>query len=144
MSDVRLGPEGPRGPRGHEGPTGPTGPTGPSTNETFTEASGSGTLNDYNPGGNWPENGALFFDATGATTITGFDATGVVTAQSFQFVNTSATNPVVFNHDDAGSLAANRIFLPNEDPLTVQPFGGVTFIRSPGGFWQAIAPISGL
>jgi len=137
---------GPTGATGSTGSstTGPTGPTGPAVNESFTQTSDSGTLNNYNPGGNWPSNAVLFFDATGATTITGFDATGVANAQSFQFVNTNDTNPVVFNHDDAGSLATNRLFLANEDPLTVQPYGGVTFVRNPSGFWQALVPVSGL
>lgn len=103
-----------------------------------TSASAAGTQNDYNPGGHWPKNQNVFVGAGAALVITGFDATDVDNGQTFTFVNTSPTNSVTFDHDNSGSLAANRLFLPSNTNFTLPPNGAVQFVYTFSSVWQLI------
>jgi hypothetical protein len=103
-----------------------------------TTAAAAGAQNDYNPGGNWPKNQNLFVAAGAALSITGFDATGVDHGQTFTFVNTSSANSATFVHNSGASLAANRIFLPNNVNFVLPPNGAVQFVYTFGNVWQLI------
>ena len=98
---------------------------------------GGAPHNDFNPGGAWPNIGYLFITPTSTPAITGFDATGVSAGQEFTLVNQSTTSNLALDANNAGSLAANRIFCPSGTSVTVHPTGSIKLLYT-GAHWQVV------
>jgi Protein of unknown function (DUF2793) len=111
-------------------PTSPTGKAAPKFSVSVTASPGT-TQNDYAPAG-WAAattTRLLLLAASGDTTITGLDHTGVGDGTEVLIRNTSTTDNLIFAHLSGASAAGNKFFCP----------GGVgPFVIVPGDFARAI------
>ena len=134
-ASTQIGPTGPTGPSvtGPTGPTGtlgPTGPLGPPSSPIFSASvsdSPGTTVNNYLPTGfsAGSTTRMLITAASGGSTFTGLDSTGVVDGAAIYWRNPSTTDNDVFTHQDAGSLPANQFSCPGASSFAVSPLSGV-------------------
>lgn len=62
-------------------------------------------------------------NAGNGTQIGGIDASGVSDGLTILIVNTSATDPLIFNHLDSGSLPTNQFSNQNAGQVQIPPLG---------------------
>lgn len=111
------------------------GSSAPQFSVSVSDAPGA-TANDYAPTG-WDAGTTTRLLVTanaGDTTITGFDATGVVDGACVYVRNVSTTDLLKVTHLDAGSLAANRVSCPGAGEYDIPPLSGFFLIRV-GSVW---------
>lgn len=74
--------------------------------------------NDYSPGTFAPDRTTVFVSTDASRNITGILATGLADGLEVWWIN-SGTQPVVLQHTNAGSAAANRLVCPGAVDLTL-------------------------
>jgi len=93
---------------------------------------GVGPLNDLGCtllGAQWESGGTNRLILTAATNsgngtqINGVDASGVADGFTLLMVNASTTDPLIFNHLNSGSLAANQFSNANGGQVQIPPYG---------------------
>jgi len=95
--------------------------------------------NDYTPAGIGAANALRLSPAGGGTTITGVGTPRA--GRVLLLVNTSAVDTVILAHDDAGSAAANRFFLPGNAPFTIRQNGMIlAWYDTASSRWRIEAP----
>ena len=76
------------------------------------------------------------------TFVTGIDATGVVPGDVRYLINVSESGVdvglVVLEHQDANSLAANRIICPGAQPYLIPIFGGCMLVYGDDSRWHVV------
>ena len=106
------------------------------------QISTTGTLNDVVPvASSYVGTIALLMSNSSLTTITGFSAV-YVTGQRMT-INAIGTGQVDLLHQNAGSLAANRLFnLVTSGPTSLAPGGSAEYIYD-GTFWRLLSHVQG-
>lgn len=103
---------------------------------SVSDAAPGASANDYAPAGYTAgtTNRLLVTAAAGGTALTGLEAPGV---DGFQLllVNASDTDQIVFSHQDAGSLAANRFNCPSAVAAVLQPLASALLCYVTGLGW---------
>jgi hypothetical protein len=101
-------------------------------NVSVSATLGVGPLNDVGCtvlGPNWESGSTNRLILTAATNsgngtqINGVDASGVADGFTLLFLNPSTTDPLIFNHLNGGSLAANRFSNANGGQVQIPPQG---------------------
>lgn len=96
-----------------------------------------GAVNDYAPTG-FATASTIRQDLSAAANITGLAAGS--DGRIIMLHNIDAVDTLTLNHDNAGSTAANRFFLPNNASVAIRPNGSVTLrYDSTSSRWRLIA-----
>lgn len=131
-------------PQAEMGPRGASAALNHSISATLT----AGPINDLgfavlgNPYNCGTTNQFLLTAATNSgngTTINGLDSSNIDNGWTALIVNPSTTDPLIFTHQNTGSLPANRFSNENASSVQIPPLGAarVTKIGALGtGYWQ--------